>query len=97
MGWQVLDSVRYELNPVRNELLHLWRAFLACYFLGGNSTVSEIRCALIFEMYALWHMYCSVSDTIYQPYHPCDAHDALLFGLFLITTLVPDTYKGVRL
>ena len=35
MGWQVLDSVGYELNPVRNELLHLWRAFLACYFLGG--------------------------------------------------------------
>ena len=42
MGWQVLDSVGYELNPVRNELLHLWRVFLACYFLGGNSTVSEI-------------------------------------------------------
>ena len=30
VGWQVMDSVVHELNPMRHELLHLWRTFLAC-------------------------------------------------------------------
>ena len=30
VGLQVLHFVVHELNPVRHELLHIWKALLAC-------------------------------------------------------------------
>ena len=66
-------------------------------YLGGNFTATDVISADIFEVYALWHMQCSISVPMYQPYSPCGDHDALLFGLLLITILVPYADNGVRL
>ena len=58
-------------------------------FLGGGYTVYEIRCALVFVVYALWRMYCSMSVPMFQPVYTCGDHDVLYFGLLWITNIVP--------
>ena len=68
---------------------------LNCF--GGNSTVSDILYTIVFGVYVLWHMYCSISGPMYQPSSPGGAHDARSFGLLLITTSVPGGDNSVRL
>ena len=80
----MLYSIVRELNPVWHELLHLWRIFLACWFFlggGGGSTGSKIHSALVFGMYNLWNLWCSMAGSMYQMASPCSTHDALFFGL----------------
>ena len=62
-----------------------------------KSNVFEISSALVLGMYDLWHLYCSMAGTMYQPNSPCGAHDALLFGILWVTPLVPVGYSGVGL
>ena len=64
---------------------------------GGNSNVSDILYTIVLGVYVLWHLYCSISDPMYQPSSPGGAHDARSFGLLLITTRVPGGANGVRL
>ena len=53
----VIYSEVHKLNPMRHELLHLWRIFLACSIVwGGNSTLSDIISTLVLGVYALWHI-----------------------------------------
>ena len=52
---------------------------LNCF--GKNSTVSDIFSTIVLGMYVLWHLYCSIAGLMYQPYFPCGAHDAQLFGI----------------
>ena len=49
--------------------------------LGGNSTVSDIRSALVLGIYDVWNIECAMSGPMYQPRYPCGAHDDILFGL----------------
>ena len=50
-------------------------------FFGGNSTVSEIHSALVFRMYDLWNMQCSMDGPMYHLDSQYGAHDVLLIGL----------------
>ena len=44
----VMDSVMHELNPAQNELLHLWRTFLACWTFWGKNIPCLILVPLLF-------------------------------------------------
>ena len=102
VGFVVLDYALHKLNLVRHENFHLWKTYvedicgtLICF--GKNSTVSDILSALVLGMYALWRLYCSIVFPMYQPPSQCGSHDAISFGLLLVTILVPGGANGVRL
>ena len=44
----VPDYALHKLNPVRHELLHLWRTFLACWFILGKTLLCLILLPLLF-------------------------------------------------
>ena len=46
VGLMVLDCVVHKLNPVCHEMLHLWRIFVACWFVSV-------------EIYCVWYSLCS--------------------------------------
>ena len=66
-------------------------------YFGKNSTVSDILSAVVLGVYALWHLQCSISGPMYQPYSQFGAHNARSFGLLLFTTRVPGGANGVQL
>ena len=57
--FMVLDSVVHELNPVRHKLLHLWRTFLACWIVWGETLLSMIFVPLLF-LGCMLYVICSV-------------------------------------
>ena len=44
----VLDSVIQKLNPMRHELLHMWRTFMACWNVLGKTLLCLILLTLLF-------------------------------------------------
>ena len=97
VGCRVLDFLVNKLNTVQHELLHLWKTFLNVEFLGGKSTVSDICSSLVLWIYYLWHLYLSMTGSMYQKASTCSEHDSLSFGIWRITNLFPGVVIAVRL
>ena len=49
VGFLVLDYVLHKLNPVRHEILHLWRESLACWIVLGKT----LLCLILF-LFLYW-------------------------------------------
>ena len=47
VGLLVMGSVLHKLNPVRHELLHMWRTFLACWIVCGET----VLCLVLFPLF----------------------------------------------
>ena len=54
-----------------------------------NSTVSEIRSALVLLTYTVCNLYCSKAGSKYHPSTPCGSQYFCCPGFLCITTLVP--------
>ena len=54
--FKVLDFLVRELNPVRHELLHLWKTFLACWFFLGET----LLCLRFVPLLFLDYMPCGI-------------------------------------
>ena len=66
-------------------------------FFGEKSTVSDILSTIVLGIYDVWNLQCSISGPMYQASSPRGDHDALQFGLLLITMLVPGGDNDVQL
>ena len=55
-----MDSIVHKLNPVRHELLHLWRTFVACSIVLGKTILCLIFFTLLFWG-CMHYGICSVS------------------------------------
>ena len=47
VGLLVLDYVVHKLNPARHEKLHLWKTYLACWIVLGETLLCQIFSPLL--------------------------------------------------
>ena len=91
VGLLVLDSVANKLNPVRRELLHLWRTFLAYWIVAGNILPCLIFVTLLFSR-CMPYWICSVAVSLLcnrsllhvVPMMLYNLADCVLLSLFLV-------------
>ena len=97
MGLLVLDYVVHKLSPIRHELLHTWRTFVACWIVLGKNLLCMILSPLLFWG-CMSYIICSVPLIVLYNSHLLHVVNMILYSLayceWLFLSLVGLTVCG---